>query len=497
MRLTIHVDEGPRYIVESLNIVGLEQDSQGNGELVPVPLILDEDELTQLCQLRPGKTYEAHLMMADRTALKNRYGELGHLSHPSLRGKGGWEFLDPELVLDVERHRALVTYRLLQGRERFIREVLFTGNHHTRDSVLRRQVSVLPGERADMRELSRSLARITSTGFFSDPRNQLGHLDPMMRFHETDDPELVDVEYTVTEGQVVDMQLSGGVQSDSGAFALISLRMRNFDAADLPSSLGNAFSEIYHKEAFHGAGQLLEMNLSPGSEVQSWQMRFMHPDIFASHFDAWSLDTEFLRRDRLYPDFDEDRTRYQVKFGRAFGHDLRTYLGVSKQNIVIGDRADDVPGTLLRQSDESRVQGLLFGLSYRDVDSRMNPREGLIASWNNSLNGSFMGGNHEFVRSEFSLDWFRPLGGVVGKVRHGIHFGLAGGVAVPFGVSDEIPYTERFFIGGTKSLRGFNFRGVGPNENGSAVGGETMLRASLEYRLPLYTIPEPRTFREI
>ena len=499
--VTILVDEGPRYTVGSLSIVALERQvepsANGKAELVPAPLILDEEELKGLCQLKPGNPYELHLLMADSTVLKNRYGELGHLSHPSLRGKGGWEFLEPELIIDVEHHRANVTYRLLQGRERFIREVLFTGNHHTRDSVLRRHVSVLPGERADMYELSRSLSRITSTGFFSDPRDQIGHPDPMMRFHETDDPEMVDVEYIVDEGQVVDMQLSGGVQSDSGAFAMVSLRMRNFDATDLPSSFGAAFSEVYHKEAFHGAGQLLEMNLSPGSEIKSWQVRFMHPDILASHFDAWSLDTEFMRRDRIYPAFDEDRTRYQVKFGRAFGHNLRTYLGISKQNIVIDDRAEDAPGTLERQPDESRVQGLLFGLSHRDVDSRMNPREGLLANWNNSLNGSFMGGNHEFVRSEFSIDWFRPLGGTDGSVRPGVHCALAGGVAAPFGTSDEIPYTERFFIGGSKTLRGFDFRGVGPNEEGSAVGGETMLRASLEYRIPLYTTTQARTFREV
>jgi outer membrane protein insertion porin family len=501
VRITILVDEGSRYTVSSLSIVGVEQqpdpDQAGETTLVTVPLIMDEEELKSLCLLRPEDPFEAHRMLTDRTTLKNKYGELGHLSHPSLRGKGGWEFLDPVLVQDVDHHRVDVTYRLLQGRERFIREVMFTGNHHTRDSVLRRHVSVLPGERADMRELTRSLSRITSTGFYSDPRDPVGHPDPMMRFHDTDDPEMVDVEFIVQEGQVVDMQLSGGVQSDSGAFALISLRMRNFDGTDLPSSFGSTFSEVYHKEAFHGAGQLLEINLSPGSEIQSWQVRFLHPDIFGSHFDAWSLDTEFLRRDRFYPMFNEDRTRYQVKLGRAFGHDLRTYLGISKQDILIGDRAADVPGPLERQPDESRIQGLLFGLSYRDVDSRLDPRDGFIAGWHNSFNGSFMGGNHEFFRSEFILDWFRPIGGEEGGVRPGVHLGMAAGVASPFGISDEVPYTERFFIGGSKTLRGFDFRGVGPNEHSTAIGGETMLRASLEYRIPLYTVTQARTFREV
>jgi len=60
-----------------------------------------------------------------------------------------------------------------------------------------------------------------------------------------------------------------------------------------------------------------------------------------------------------------------------------------------------------------------------------------------------------------------------------------------------VPYTERFFLGGFRTLRGFSFRGVGPNSGGQPLGGETFLHGSLEYRFPLHIIQQPGTFQDI
>ena len=75
-----------------------------------------------------------------------------------------------------------MTYRIAQGRELKLREIVFAGAHHTRDRVLRRELSVFPGARADLVEIDKSLARIQATGFFSDDLRRLEHRDPTYRF---------------------------------------------------------------------------------------------------------------------------------------------------------------------------------------------------------------------------------------------------------------------------------------------------------------------------
>ncbi len=51
--------------------------------------------------------------------------------------------------------------------------------------------------------------------------------------------------------------------------------------------------------------------------------------------------------------------------------------------------------------------------------------------------------------------------------------------------SDNTPEYERFFAGGFRSMRGFEFRGVGPDINGFKVGGDFLFLNSLEYQVPL------------
>jgi outer membrane protein assembly factor BamA len=50
---------------------------------------------------------------------------------------------------------------------------------------------------------------------------------------------------------------------------------------------------------------------------------------------------------------------------------------------------------------------------------------------------------------------------------------------------DNTPVYERYFAGGFRSMRGFQFRGVGPNVNGFMVGGDFMFLNGLEYQVPL------------
>ena len=52
--------------------------------------------------------------------------------------------------------------------------------------------------------------------------------------------------------------------------------------------------------------------------------------------------------------------------------------------------------------------------------------------------------------------------------------------------TDEIPSFERFYAGGRNSIRGFDFRGLGPQEFGDPIGGEAYVFASVEYSFPLF-----------
>ncbi len=74
-----------------------------------------------------------------------------------------------------------------------------------------------------------------------------------------------------------------------------------------------------------------------------------------------------------------------------------------------------------------------------------------------------------------------------------------GGIGMPYGNSDVLPYIKQFFIGGTNSVRAYRFRTLGPgsyaNEGedlGNQAGffdqaGDIKLELNLEYRFDLYS----------
>ena len=505
-RVVVHVmvDEGEPYTVRKLSVQGVEPipNSRGvDGEPLtqPAELVFSEAELLGRCKLSPGERFEKLRLDTDREDLRDFFGALGYLSHPSLRG-ASWQFLEPELVFDVENKTVDVTYRVVQGRQLKIREVRISGANHTRDRVLRREITVQPGEIADMKEVIRSLRRLTATGYFSDDRRPLEHNEPTYRFLATDDPEWVDIEFIVEEGRVVDFEIAGGVDSNNGIFGLLSLQMRNFDITDVPSGFFSSFGEVYRKEAFHGAGQTLDLQLSPGSQVNYTRIHFIEPDIFRKHFNRWSLDLDFIIRDRLYDEYDEGRLRFKPRIGRQLGLYWTLFTGLSLERVEVTNLQENVPlpPDLIAQeaAGKQNFNSVILDASFRDLDSRLNPRDGESFQLYNSFYTDALGSDAEFYKVEANYERYWVMGDETTDVKPGWKFSAGGGLAMPYGASDDVPYTERFFLGGFRTLRGFEFRGVGPNVGDTAIGGETMLRGSLEFRYPLYSTTRPGTFRK-
>jgi len=512
----IRVDEGDPYVVSKLSIRGVTRSTRpaksgGPEELVEAeaPLLFDQKELLALCKLAPGGRYKRSLQQADGSALRKFYGQRGYIGHSSLDTLERFEVLEPELVYDMKGHKVEVTYKLQQGMQRWIREILFQGSEFTRDRVLRREVDVLPGQVANVDEINRSLGRIYQTNYFNDDMNPVDHHEPAFRFVTLPtDPKWVDLLYTVEEGRVVDFNLSGGIDSNNGLVGRLSLQMRNFDGRNMPSSFWALPTEIFDKQAFHGAGQTLQLDLAPGTIYNQARIRFVEPDLFGTQFNRYILDAELSTTRRLWDFYTENRERASLRLGRDFGRNLTLYAGVTGQMINITDikaplsglyppDEPTVPPTLTMEAGRSALNGLTFDLRYWSVDNRLNPYEGLSINWHNGWYGGALGGNWDFVRSQVDFDTYFVLGGRdEEKAQPGFRTSLGIGIADAQGNTPAVPYTERFFLGGLNNLRGFANRGVGPNTRGQPNGGETMLSGSIEYRIPLSTQVEPGTYRE-
>jgi outer membrane protein insertion porin family len=155
-----------------------------------------------------------------------------------------------------------------------------------------------------------------------------------------------------------------------------------------------------------------------------------------------------------------------------------------------------VPEDLKAQEGKNDLGRIDLNYQYNTVDSRLLPRNGVDMGLQGSVYDSALGSDFDFVRGQLQLDFYDEFDEDPDIVSDYVHLGFLIGVSVPYGSTDEVPYSERYFLGG-QNLRGFDYRGVGPNENGYPVGGSTAFYGTLEYRRPLVKNIQPGSYREI
>ncbi len=510
--VTIHVaiDEGEPYRVGSLELVAVRRvkdDQEGRGyREEPAELAFPEEELRKLLTLRPGAVHERRRVEDDHRALREFYGQRGYVEHPSLPAWESFEFLEPELSFEARSPVVHVTYRLVQGEPQYVREIRIRGNLHTQDRVIRRQITVAPGELADPREIERSRTRIEATGFFSPDTFHPEIIPPFYRYLETGDPNWKDLEYAVDEGGVLSFNVSGGISTTSGAFGTIELTKGNFDLLNLPSSPWNTIEEIASLEAFHGAGQTLRVQASPGTEITRYGILFHEPDLIRSLEKRIGLTLEARRSRRIFESHTEERREYSARFSRQVTADANVFARYALGSVEVDDIDTggepgldsplSVPADLKDQEGTNDLSHLDLGYDYNTVDNRLFPRNGLDFDFTGFWYDQALGSDFDFVKTQARVDFYDEFDEDPDVVSDYVHVGFLAGVGLPYGSTDEVPYTERWFLGG-RQLRGFDFRGVGPNENGFPVGGSTTLSGTLEYRRPLVKNVQPGTYREL
>jgi outer membrane protein insertion porin family/translocation and assembly module TamA len=115
-------------------------------------------------------------------------------------------------------------------------------------------------------------------------------------------------------------------------------------------------------------------------------------------------------------------------------------------------------------------------------DNPLDPKTGSLHTVSVALAGSYLGSQASFVRSQMETAWYfnwPPPTTIAVAARLGL--------ATPLGTSTSLPSQERFYAGGSSTIRGYPQDKVGPlDANGNPLGGNALLIANAEWRVPLW-----------
>tara|TARA_Y100000758_G_C15997540_1_gene402859 strand:- start:139 stop:1017 length:879 start_codon:yes stop_codon:yes gene_type:complete len=216
------------------------------------------------------------------------------------------------------------------------------------------------------------------------------------------------------------------------------------------------------------------MELVPGQVFQRYTMMFSDPYWRGTNL---SMNLSGFYLDRRYIDWDEQRTGGRMSWGYRLTHDLSVSAAIRAENVnVFRPRVQGVPELEAALGDNDLYSGRLI-LSHDTRDVPFLPTEGHFFE----LSYEQVFGSYDYPRGEVDFrKYYLMKERADGSGRHTLSYGLRLGVT-----GSQTPIFENYFAGGFSTMRGFDFRGASPKNQGVIVGGELRFLGSVEYMVPL------------
>lgn len=451
MFLNILIDEGERYHVDTINI-------KGN-------TLFTNTEIVNMLELMKGSAFIPESLQKDTQNIRNAYGRQGYIN---ARAKTAYTYKQVEPKIDI-------TYDIQENERFFIEKVIISGNDKTKDSVIRRELLFFPGERLDTEKVHTSEQRLTGTGYFDAESGTPTEItyEPGTK-HNTKN-----VIVNVKDAKTGMLRFGGGFGANAGLFGDISYSDENFDIFDLPKD----WKDFTSGNAFRGAGHTVSVRFSPGFQRTEGMVSFANPSVYDSGY-SLGLSADAFHRKR--EDYIEERKGGKLTVGKHVSWLRGLRLGLTPNYEVIGvqDVDDNAPQTVkdIEGSNQKLSLELIAKLDRRN--SRFFTTKGYEI--NSSLEIS--GLDVDIVKFVTRGKKYHTIFDFPNWGKHVLSYG--GTLGIVESTTDEgVPIFERLFAGGSNSIRGFSFRGVGPigSVSKEQIGGKVKLIGTIEYTMPVYS----------
>jgi len=452
MFITIEVNEGPQYHVATVRVEGNE--------------VFADDEIVDLLKLKEGDVFNRSQVGLDGWALSTFYSDAGYI----------YRAVHPEVTLDEERKLAHIVHLIREGDLIYLGQIEIANNIKTKDEVIRRELTMYPGERFDANKIRRSTQRMNNLGFFDKETP----FEPSTRPSAIEGAE--DFIINVNEIETGAFYFGAGFSSEEEILGSVSLDLWNFDITNPPK--------------FTGGGQRLALTLQSGTLHERYSLSFTDP-YFLGYPVLFGADVFMDKREWVHNnDFSEERVGTGVRFGKRLSEYVSSSLGLRYEDIEIGDVGDDVSDEIRQEEGARSTVSLIWAIERNSLDNRFDPTIGTVLGASVEVAGGGFAADTDFVKLRQNYSQYFPLTENE-KWIFSIH--ESSGYVSQYGRSDRVPIFERFFVGGSSSVRGYDERDVGPKSDDiyrDPIGGNVRLVTNLELSYEITDILKAYVFQD-
>ncbi|MGB9510368.1 MAG: POTRA domain-containing protein [Candidatus Acidiferrum sp.] len=479
------IDEGKQTLVSSLQLEGMSA--------------IPENEIRGVLGSLPGQPYSESSIATDRDNILALYFDKGFpnatftwnavpdtapekeeegAKTPAVKGKGV-EASEEGTEAAVERAVPMkLIYTINEGSQVIVRRVLLSGYKHTRRNLIRRQVTVKPGQPLRESDVVESQQKLYNLGVF----NRVS----------------------------IDQQNPNGTDTDKNVVVLVEETKRytiayggGFEAQRLASTTNPTGGEI--EASPQGIVQLSKENLTGRADTLSLNVR------------ASLIQGRALLGYNAPQTFNKQNLSLQATAYVEKSQDINTFSETRYEgNLQITDKLTPRSSLLIRYAFRKVTLSNLnvpqeeVPLFYQPTlvsefsaswfrDTRDNPADASKGSFNTadfSVAGTALGSSASFIRLFLQNSTYHTISknwSFARSIRFGFLQPYASTSSLQFPEPETtpspqlIPLPERLFAGGGTSLRGFALNQAGPRDplTGFPVGGQAMLILNQELRFPM------------
>lgn len=479
------IEEGKQTLVSSLNISGMSA--------------IDEEEIRGVLGSLPGQPYSEINVAKDRDNILAMYFNRGFpnaaftwtaeadsaakAETPAERqneAKGKDSGAEEDIrKYHIERAEPMhLTYKIEEGTQVRVRDVLLTGYKHTRQRVIRRDVKVMRNAPLREGDVVESQQKLYNLGIFNrvtiEPQNANGtdpNKDVVVLVEETK-------RYTIAYGGGFEVQRLASTTDPTGG---------QIQAA--PRGL----LEI-SKQNLTGRADSLTFKLR-GSTIQGRALlAYAEPNTFNKSSLSFQA-TAYTEKTQDINTFTQTRYEGNLQLTQALSSRSSFLYRYAFRKVTVSSL--NIPTQEIPLFNQPTLVSEFSLTWFRDT--RNNPADatkGMFNSADVSIAGTKLGSSANFARFFFQNSTYTPINrnwGFARSARIGILQPFGNTVSLTFPaptgnpLPEVIPLPERLFGGGGTSLRGFGLNQAGPRDSltGFPVGGQAMLILNQEIRFPM------------
>ncbi len=421
INVVIEIDEGEQRLVSSITFLG--------------NTVLTDADLRENLPLKEGGLFTPLVVEETRNVLTGYYYSKGH---PDVR-------IEPAVEPPETGPGVRVTFRITEGNHYQIGTILVSGNEVTQDKIIFRHSPIYPNTPYNPEDVLDAQQRLYATGLFA--RVDVVTLDENL-------PGVRNLLIQVEESRRILVTYGFGFQEYEGARGTIEVSYNNL----------------------WGLDRSISLRLRGSRREQRFQATYREPQLF-----NWNLDgfaSLFIERTKRRS-FDANRFDFSIQALKRLSPQQNLLFTTSYQTVNLRDVRDNRQAIKIPEENGVIQIARIGGSLIRDRrDDPINPSTGSFNTTTFQVATKALASEVNFTSLFNQSTFYTPAG--IGVVAASLRLGWNR----TFGGTERVPISERYFAGGSTTLRGFDLDEAGPQ-----TGGNAIVIGNAEYRIPLTKLP--------